>query len=992
MVFIPAEYFKNPALGKAIIDTIDLIEKIVPREDPTRNFLRKFNENRRKASLLFSNKGQIQLDLNDTNIEDAIKRFRKSEEIYKNDLPNIRKKYGSYQSAGNSLANRFTNSKKSIIKGIGMDASGERPKNFSQENRDLSEIEEVTKRVDGWNIGNEEYLKQSIANVLFWQSSNFSQLPIGTPTQLVSAIVELINCERPKGAFFEYNNSISGSNLITKRKECAGLSLLLDGNKYDIDDSGLNGKKRFLDTTFRRMFYSKENDKGIWVKVGADQYTSTGIQVTTANSELMNNTFYESIDKLLKKKHPIGSDDEKKAKYGAIMLIYAVFLNYISYIYNLYEYLIASIRNDELKNSYRAARSEAVKSLLNLVNYCINKFFKLGKSFQDLIVAGFEEEQKGKFSKGPGKPSSGDKDKWEIKYSNNIEQVLDSMRLEEYKSKIIIGFKDATLYEEILEKIGGVDDDAFSKERYPIVFTDASSNTAKDNIINYVETIKKLVPFLLRDKEPDVPKTKDDVPIAVGAPFQNEDILDETAEALYKYYGEVMISKSFYLEFMEQKIAIFMAGIPATEISQWKDMIFKQLGIIARTIPTMAQKDIECLDLIQKIVSRYRDYRKQEIKLMDSKSILVDNKFRILGNKPEDYVKQQARAMKRLHMGVKAVLLVEVVKLSFELFKQRNPTLTLCSNFETEFTKRISEIDKSMNEKISSILVKKVLNIEKKAGPKAIKNSKLASGILMLAALPPAPTSYARDVWSLISSVKETKGLPMMGPSSSSYGFGQQTITYDQKNKIENDLFWKNLYTAFNSRLLFLPAVKGTRFDDDDFYIVDIFSSMVDAKLYKYRLSLDAKFLYYKLYQKGYIMFTPSAAELDNPSNWKAINLNSLEKALKKTNNDKIRNIKQIRDLFFNIIANDSFLAASLTISIPDRSRLSQVLQAFCQKAKKTNKYSQCDILISRNYFGNTVSQNMQKFEGTYGIDMTSGTAFAQYSEFGNVKNVVVRT
>ena len=61
-------------------------------------------------------------------------------------------------------------------------------------------------------------------------------------------------------------------------------------------------------------------------------------------------------------------------------------------------------------------------------------------------------------------------------------------------------------------------------------------------------------------------------------------------------------------------------------------------------------------------------------------------------------------------------------------------------------------------------------------------------------------------------------------------------------------------------------------------------------------------------------------------------------------------------------------------------------------KAKKTNKYSQCDILISRNYFGNTVSQNMQKFEGTYGIDMTSGTAFAQYSEFGNVKNVVVRT
>ena len=998
MVFIPASIFKDPAKGKMVLDGIALVDKIVI-EDPSKNVLKKFNEMRKKALLIKSNKEHVLSDFSSSSIESILKSFAKSQEFYKSDLPNLLKAYKNYQSSGNSLENRFSNSKKNTFKGIGVFGNGELPKNFRQENKDLLEIEETVKSIDKWNITNENLLKQSISNLIFWQSINFSQLPIGTPTQVISAIIQLTNCDKPKSSSgYTYDKSITGSGLISKRPECVGLQYLLEGSKFDIENSSLNGKKKFLDSVFRRFFYNNSSSgKQIMLKVGAGKAetgaSNTGFELTTSSdTELMNSGFFTQLENLLDKK-TMTEDDSKKAKFGAIMLIYSMFLSYISYIYHLYEILISTIKNEELKLSYVSARKEAVTNLIGLTNFAIKNFFKIktDADIKTFIVASIEDEDKnGNILGGPGKPSSGTADKYNIKFTS-IEPVLLALKPSEISRKIIIGFKDTSIYEKILDNIGDVDDDAFTRDKYPIVFSSRTSPSDFDVRIDYVETIKRLAPFLLMDTKDNVPKYGDGSLITCGAPFQNEDILDETAEALEGWYKSVYESKTLYLDYMDQKLRIFSAGIPSVEIRELKDLIFKHLRRIGTTMATTTQKDLECIELVNKLVSKYRDYRKQEIKLLDKKTITSNNKFRNLGNKPEDFPKLDARDLKRLHMGVKAVLLVEITKLCYKLFQEKNPGLTLCSNFEEEFNKRISDIDNKMKDKVQSIYTKRLIEIEKKYGKNAIKSSPSSLSVIDIISLPPAPEQYTRDLWKHISSSSPIPGTSMTISSGISSSSGLN-LTYDQKNKVENDLFWRNLFTAFNSRLLFLPVIKpSSSFDDGNFYLMDLIGSMAEGRIFIMNFGADFKFIVKYLFQRGYILFTSNSSDLDNPSDWRALNFDSLEKTIKKSDG-KFKNIKEARDVFFNIIGNDNFFNKVMTEKLPTNSRTSKIIQSFCKDIRKTNRMSKCDIIISRNYFGNTVAPNMFKFEGTRGIDLSSGMIYAEYKVLGNVRNIVVRT
>lgn len=985
MVYIPAELFKNPAYAKGLLEVIELVDKIgiIPNSSGIK---KPDNKSFIKNKMLKTNKKMYEIDLTDLNAEALIKKYVKARTLYDDDLPEARRRYISFSMSGNALGNRFSNFTKTIVKGVGVDGGGEHPKNYKQEERDLQLIEEGARKYNKWNIDNETLLKQSIANTIFWQSANFSQFAIGTPTQMVSAIIELTNCDIPIGTGgYKYRSNITGAILVTKRPETDGLQYLLDGNKFDIDinssnEEYFNGHKKFLDHTLSRFFYSSDSaDRGYFIKVGAAETkeSSTGFELSSKDY-LIGEKFYKNLLSFLNDE-PMDAKDAAKTKFGMIMLIYSMSFSYIAYINNLYEILINSTKSKDLKTKYKAAKFYATKNFLNLVNYAINKNFKINLSNpEDLIIAGVKEEADKKsetVKKGPGAK--------EIRYSivdKNFEEALSKVRMDGIKGKIFVGFKDISLYEKIFVEEDKIDEEMFKKDKYPIVFTDRTSDTSNDNIVDYVETTKRLVKFFLMDDMDSIPSINN-VPIAVGAPFQNDEILEETAEALDGWYTEVIDAKKFYLNSMDEKIKIFMAAIQAKDISEVKDMMFKQLSLIGTTIPSTAQKDIKCLELINQIINKYKDYRKLEFRLTDEKTILVNNRLRVLGESPEDYPRQAARAIKKLHNGVKAVILVESAKISYDLFRDKNPTMVLCSDFSAELDKRVADIDREMNIKLTKMLQRKVTNIEKKYGKNALSGSKFSSTLISLGTLPSVPPSYSKEIWALISTA--TTGLGAIGKSGTLGPSGSRLLTFEQRNRVETENFWRSLLSAFGNKLVFLPVIIPSTdgFSSDQFYLVDMFNSMISERLYRLAFS---KTMIGKLYERDcYIMFSNTTADLNDRSKWKAVNHDILEKLLSKGGDGKFKNIKIARDAFFNLLANNAFLTDALSISLPTSSNVSELIKIFCTNAiapnKNRTKMANCNILISREQFAKNIQPNLSKFEASVGIDFMSGMSFAQF-------------
>jgi hypothetical protein len=445
---------------------------------------------------------------------------------------------------------------------------------------------------------------------------------------------------------------------------------------------------------------------------------------------------------------------------------------------------------------------------------------------------------------------------------------------------------------------------------------------------------------------------------------------------------------------MEMKMAIFTSSIPMKNITDIRDYIFNKLRIIGDTIASSTQKEIACVELVNYIISKYRDYRKAELRLVDNKSILVDNKFRVLGEKPDDYPREYARALKRLHYGLEAVLIIEIARLCYDIYVESNPTHVLCDNFSGELDKRVNEVNKTMGDKMKKIFSRKLIDIETKYGKNALTKTRVMSDLLTLSSVPSAPDSYKIDLMKMIESIGKEVGVTGIS-SSSSLIKGQRLLKYEQRIRVENELFWRNLYNSFNSRLIFIPLVKRTsrgNFDDNNFYLIDVFSSMIRKKLFFISFDANYKDILRKLYQKAYILFTNSTEDLNDPSKWKGLDYNIMIKLLKKGSSTEFKNIALARDAFFNLLANNYFYNESVKIPIPVKSLTSQVIQLFCSKVLQKNKLSQCGILVSRAQFARTVQQKLYTFEGSSGIDFTSGLAWSQYTPLVNTTDLVRRT
>lgn len=80
----------------------------------------------------------------------------------------------------------------------------------------------------------------------------------------------------------------------------------------------------------------------------------------------------------------------------------------------------------------------------------------------------------------------------------------------------------------------------------------------------------------------------------------------------------------------------------------------------------------------------------------------------------------------------------------------------------------------------------------------------------------------------------------IQGSMGSSGAAGKVNLSLENRLKVENLKFWQDLRTVFSGRTLFLPVVKlnsKNNFDDSEFYLINILSSMIFNKLSAIQIS-----------------------------------------------------------------------------------------------------------------------------------------------------------
>lgn len=984
MSYIPAENFKDPAQALLTLEFIDALGQIIPKQSEY-----DLIPDRDRLFLTYYNKKSLNRNLRNDNIEEEVEKLHRSREMFE-EMGKVKQEYARYGKNVNAINNRFLNGKKKAIPGVGVDGSGDHPKNFTQQRNANVMVQQLATDYNSWEAlpgDQEDMLRESIGNVIYWQSSNFSQLPIGTPVELCSAAIELFSLGNPVAGGFSAITNILGDDLLRRRVECVGLKYLLEGNKVDLDDRSFDGINYFKTRSFRRFFYDAGGGAGLGFNLktgyGDDSLITISSNTTT---EIMNGDFRKNLAQLLTPDSILLSTNRKtvnsnKSIIGAILLVYSIFFSYICYVYHLYNELIDRITDNTLKDQYKRARLESYVNFLNLVNFAINKKFFNGVENTDIIVGKSTSD-------GDAIPSDACSatelfgtviGNYKIINDNELKAAMDSFGLNSINGNIIVGFKDNTTYTKICKE-RNINMDMFRPENYPIVFVTNRAGTPEIVEVDYRQTIERLTNFLLMDKKGSLPKKNGEL-ITCGAPFQNEELLQATGKVLSGFYTGIARSKSLYLNYMEMKVNIFKSGVPAGEVIALRDYLLNQFNLIATTMATPQQKDLECLKLVEKIVDQYDKLRREEVRLTDDKTILVEGMRRRLGEALEDYPKQLVRAMRRVHSGVEAVVRLEVAKLTEQLYKNRNPGAVLCTNFVTELDKRVKAIDDRMNEDLKRLMERKSAEIEKKYGPNAVKSMISSAQLINFGTIPATPQAYLQAVANMFATItgKAPTGVTPSAPGA----VGKKGTTLEQRLRVEQRKFWEDLRTSFSGKSVFLPVIQlddDGVFEDSGFYLVDVIKSMILERLIAFKLQpLLPKTIESRVRQAGYIMFGANTADIGNPAKWRGINYKTF-KTILRTDDDgvtRFRRLEKARDVMFNLLANGGYLTDSLTIALPEASNVSLALVKYCQNVLK-KEVDKCPILISRQQFGQTVQPRMEQFTGTKGVDMISGTAYIE--------------
>lgn len=972
----------------------------------------------------------LDTDLNEKNLQEEIEKL----EITKDKSIDLSNLQGLYQKfSANSFSYNRNQSKRQIIKGVGVDGSGSHPIDNPKEERAINLIQEVAEDKGKWNAlpgDGDEILKESVKNTCFWQACNISQFPIGTPVEVCSAVIELLSPvadSRTASTHVEFKDVMTGKEFIDRRREITGLRYFLDGNVPDIPNKNtiIKGIRDFETQRFIRFGRNGTiDDRGAEAKQKCEIYLvtdadipakiikpSSGGTVASSKSGIVKFQLtyttgstpanYKLIDKDLRDHYliPVISDaptTNKKEIRGVLLFLFTIFFEYACYIHNLYEEkLISKLdkkTSSELIGQLRKANNMMIGNFILLINYSLIRRFEIKDSNAQYFNA------QGFISVQQVKDSGGNLDFEKKSLTNVIKRIHSDKILTEKAGEhtIRVFFENTEMYGDSFQ----IDENQFKPENFPIVFDTnkllepiVSGATAVETFldVNYRQTIQRLTEFLLQGNKGIIPtitheKSNEKIVIAVGAPMQNDDFFQQTFEALGSYYTYIQISKQVYLTFAELKIQIFRSGFPSDQIIKLYNDYLSKFNIIFTSHKFPQKQQIELLKMIGSILNEYKKYRKQELKYLAGKSVLNRN-----GNRMADISRERYNGLVSVRAGLTAEMIYTIAKLSYQIFESR-ATYPISSPFITDLQNQRDIFDAEIQVEATKIMQKQKLQINSKLGKGSLQTGQFTGlGLIGPGNIPQPPAQFLQ----MFSGILQPGSIPAYIGSSGSAG--KVNLSLENRLKVENLKFWQDLRTVFSGRTLFLPVVKlnsKNNFDDSEFYLINILSSMIFNKLSAIQISengvVSRQALDSRVLNNGYILLTTTPAELGNPNSWRCVNYKNIAK-LKKTNGI-FKDIKKIRGLFFNIIANNLTLTEILNISIPSGSNTSNGLVKYCANVLKKD-LPNCNILISRQQFAKTVQPKMGSLTGTIGIDLMSGVAYYEHGPYVQSRNsdIVVR-
>ena len=1057
--YIPLELLKSPN-AVSVLSMIDVVSHIIPQEDPT-SFIS--NINRKRMTRYDIEMLERNLNTVDT-FDSQYKKFTLIKN-YTNNLDNARKEYALFYKNRNFEYSRLGTYK--IVQGVGCNGGGLFPDNYSKETEAVSIIHGDVARRGKWPITGSmannmvapdkenHILSQSIRGIIGWPSANFGNLSLGSPCQMISAIIGFTNSPDMM--------PITGEKFIQKRKDCEGLRYLLDGNKHDME-SPYDGVYKFDRTSFRYFFCATGIPTGgnnfVVLKCGPGiseimptgtitvagsgnivapiltppYITANNRPASTLNSTLIlshtapqppqpptdKNIFYYGQaaatfminDTGMKQAliHMFINDQDsavlRKCRFGSIMLIYSMFYMYGMYIYNLYDKMIKDLKLDgDLKDKYTLANKKMLDSLLDYVNYMINKKFRLNhQDSKDLIIASTKEIT----VRDKTTPENAVQIKDSVlipdysipavlattRYRTELDPketlaAMSRVKLEGLTGTIYIGFKNSELYESEIVS----DETPYTKDNYPIVFSDYSTC----DVIDYVPTFKRLYEFLSIGEEEEEPKVKNNI-ISLGAPLQNDKMLENLTRVLDAYYSTVANSRDTFLNYMDLKLNIFKSSVSAKAVSKLRDDLLKNFGLI-NMISQKELRNIKLVELAKEVMAKYEGFRRDELNLTDDKAI-YKTRNTIKNSDLNTFIKEQSRFMKKLKQGTYAIIQLEVAKLTHQLFLNKNPTSALGNVFINTVNSSAKKIDDEMDKELRQLIARKTNNIAQKYGANALKHTENIH-LLRFSDIPRTPATYLSSIHSLYTSLSRgSSSVPsgiIGGPASgSSHPFQKSLLTSEQKIRVSTTQFWKDLKLSFNGKTLYLPAIKistsrgASVFNDNNFYMIDVLNSMILSRLITVKLyPPNQKTIYAKLNRTGYLMLSAITDDLSNPDRWMAVDFRHFARMLKPDGSGEFRRVAQGRSDFFNLISNNGYLISMMNNSIPAVSQTSRILTAYCSKVLK-KELGSCSLFISQPQFAQNVQNRMDMFESTKGIDLRSGYSFYEYSIVG-IQNTIQR-
>jgi len=871
--YIPVELLKSPNAVN-VLSMIDVVSHIIPQENPT-DFVS--NQNRKRMTRYNIQMLERDLDSEDT-YDSQLKKFMLIKK-YRDSLDKTRKEYMLCYKNKNRDYERLGDYK--IIKGVGSNGGGFFPDNRSKENEAVSIIESDVARRGKWpvisspnNNNNEQnkdanILRQSIRGIITWPSSNFGSLSMGSPCQMISAMIGFTNNSAM---------TITGKEFIKLRPECEGLKYLLDGNNFDMDN-GYNGVSKFESTSFRNFFHATGAIMANYIvlkcgagrsSINSDSNPSAGtIATPKSETDLPQTTlestiilshkpnepflFYNDIDTARSVSNPaqriknIGmrnaliymfneTDDNsfmRKCRFSSIMLIYSMFYMYAMYMYRLYEKMIVDLKVEgELKERYAKANKNMRDSLLDYANFMINNKFKINnKNPKDLIIVSTNEKlywdgkpdeipmddkipdrttPLPKPAKGAPPPPAGSPPA--PTKQSHYRTVLDEKDKKPAMDSITLTELKETVYVGFKDSKLYTDpnnfisdDTPFKQDNYPIVFLDYSTCDQ----IDYIKTFKRLYEFLSIGEDDEEPKIDDKI-ISLGAPLQNEDALVNLTRVLDSYYSTVSSSRDTFISYMDLKLNIFKSSVSSKTVANIRDDLLRKFGLI-NMVSQKELRDAKLVELAQEVKAKYQTYRANELKLTDDKTI-YKTRNSIKNSNLDAFIKEQSRFMKKLKQGTYAIINLKVAELTHQLFLNKNPTSALGSVFVNTLNTEAKKVDDEMDKELRELIARKTNNIAQKYGANALKHTANIH-LLRFSDVPKTPATYLSSIHSLYTSLSRgSSRVPsgiIGGPASgSSHPFQKSLLTSEQKIRVSTTQFWKDLKLAFNGKTLYLPAIK----------------------------------------------------------------------------------------------------------------------------------------------------------------------------------------